>query len=416
MERNEHLGDGHAGAKEGGRRDLLGSLWEEISGRIGSAQASNQSVRKAEPAYRLPSPPPRRDDSQVQPPVAPPTASCGSPNILEAIAKGMQQLQELQVQSLKREEDGSPEQAKSSVASLPTLKAPQGDLAGVQLQDWLALVSTCMQDLSAGSGLWWQEVLQRVSSAYMTWLAATPLERLQVQPAQDDPLTAGKWTRVNARACTLVLGAVDESLKEDLVSRRATTSIISMLFRLHTVYQPGGPHERSRILRALQEPQSPENLSQALALLRTWPRSMQRCQDMGMSFPDCTVLAKALTVTAGKFITESPDAAFRTQLLRSSLRIDGQPSLDSVRKYHQHLQAEIENMAATNVDQGGPRLRAVKAGDNAHGEVSTSTKTVAQCRYFFKSQGCRRGKMPVQPRYGGLEQARKGEKVPPMRK
>ena len=410
-EREENLGDVHGGAREGSRRDLLGSLWDEISGRIGSVQASNQSMRKAVSVSRLPSPPPQKDDNHVQPPLAPSMSSSGPPNLLDAIAKGVQQLQELQVQTLKREEDGSPEQVKSSMTSLPALKAPQGDMAGVRLQDWLALVSTCMQDLSAGSGLWWQEVLQRVSSAYMTWLAATPLERLQVQPAQDDPFIVGKWTRVNARACTLVLGAVDESLKEDLVSRRATTSIIAMLFRLHTVYQPGGPHERSRVLRALQEPQTPENLTQALALLRNWPRSMQRCQDMGMSFPDSTVLAKALTTSGGKFITESPDAAFRTQLLRSSLRIDGQPSLDSVHKYHQHLQAEIENMAATNVDQGGPRLRAMKTGDGGHAEQSSSAKATAPCRYFFKSQGCRRGaKCPYGHDMGSLSKFERAKK------
>ena len=39
---------------------------------------------------------------------------------------------------------------------------------------------------------------------------------------------------------------------------------------------------------------------------------------------------------------QDSDAAFSVQLIRSLLRLDGQPSLDNIRSYQQHLQAELE--------------------------------------------------------------------------
>ena len=414
------------------RSDVLGGLWEEISGRLGVArehaatggqggrgvpgndehQGGGKALNEGEVRQV------QRSDLQgpplQQPGPMPSSSSTTPPSLLDAIAKGIQQLQELQVQSLRKEEDGSPEQIKTTVTNLPTLRAPSDDQAGVQLQDWLALVSTCMQDLSMSSGKWWEEVMSEVAKAYMVWLAATPLERLQVKPSGESKLTTGKWTRLNARSCTMVLGALDEVVKEDLVSRRATNSIVAMLFRLHTVYQPGGPHERARVLQALQDPPAPETLSQALTSLRAWPRSMQRCKDMGMACPDGSVLAKALTTIAGKFVNTNADAAFRTQVLRSSLRIDGQPTLENVQSYHQHLQAEVENLMATmgTSSPTSPKLRPMRPTSGATTtEPSSPNKSAGQCRYFFKASGCRRGaKCPYSHDMSSISKAEKSKK------
>ena len=71
-----------------------------------------------------------------------------------------------------------------------------------------------------------------------------------------------------------------------------------------------------------------------------------------MMVPDGSVLAKALTTTSARFMAESPDTQFRTQLLRSSLRIDSQPSQADVARYQQHLQAELG--IADSREAGGP--------------------------------------------------------------
>ena len=390
------------------RRDLLGSLWGEISGRLGASRdglaeggagrvGQDRATAESKKAPRVEGELAGIEGHNVMGPTMPTSSSSlpqNPPNLLDAITKSIQQLQELQVQSFRKEEDGSPEQVKSSIPALPSLKAPQGDAAGVQLQDWLSLVSTCMQDLSASSGAWWEDVVREVGVAYARWLSATPLERLQIYPHKDSVYTTGRWTRINARACTLVLASLDDAVKEDLVGRRSTQSMVALLFRLHTVYQPGGPHERAKILQVLQDPPVPETLAQCLATLRTWPRSMQRCEDMGMTHPDGSVLAKALTAVTAKFLSGSQDASFRTQLLRSTLRIDGQPSVTSVHQYQQHLQAEIENLIAAGGDHGAgnPKLRAVMPKSGAEqGDLQSPTKGKPACRYFFKTQGCRRG-------------------------
>ena len=86
---------------------------------------------------------------------------------------------------------------KTATVSLPELVAPTGITSGLLLQDWLVQVTTRMQDLSASSGEWWEEVREMVSSTYSVWLQSTPLERLQVSPKDHERLITGRWTRVN---------------------------------------------------------------------------------------------------------------------------------------------------------------------------------------------------------------------------
>ncbi|CAE7623069.1 unnamed protein product [Symbiodinium sp. CCMP2592] len=234
---------------------------------------------------------------------------------------------------------------KSNASALPLLPGPEGTNAGIVFQDWLAQVAVPMQDLSASSGTWWAGVLSLVREAYTTWLAATPLERLQLEPVGHEVWTSAKWTRVNSRACSLILQSLVEAIRLDLIARRAVQSAPLMLFRLHTCYQPGGANERSAVLGSLQSPTAPTSVDEALTWLRSWPR-----KDLNMMVPDGTILARALTMVTTKFVADNADTHFRTQLLRSSLRIDGQPKIADVIKYHQHLQAEIESMIAARFD------------------------------------------------------------------
>ena len=131
-----------------------------------------------------------------------------------------------------------------------------------------------------------------------------------------------------------------EPVRLDLNARRSTQSAALILFRLFTAYQPGGAAERSVVLRHLQGAEAPD-LATCLNSLRSWPRWLQRCKDLNMVVPDGSILAKGWTVMSSKHLMENPDAVFRTQLVRSTYRVDGQPRLEDVVKYQQHLQAEI---------------------------------------------------------------------------
>ncbi|CAE7254018.1 unnamed protein product [Symbiodinium sp. CCMP2592] len=287
--------------------------------------------------------------------------------ILEALTKNLTNLQELQVKSMRREMDGDdvPEQVKTGAVALPMLPGPDSAEAGIIFQDWLAQVAVPMQDLSSSSGIWWAGVISLVRESYSKWLSATPLERLQLEPAGHEAWTMTRWTRVNSRACSMILQSLQEAIRVDLIARRAVQSAPLILFRLHTCYQPGGASARSAVLGSLQNPVHPSTLDEALTWLRSWPRWVQRCKDLNMMIPDSTILAKALTSATAKYVGENPDTHVRTQLLRSSLRIDGQPAFSDVVKYHQHLQAEVESMvssrAVSNIEPEGESSPAARS-------------------------------------------------------
>ena len=342
--------------------------------------------------------------------------------MLDVLARSMTQLQDMQAKTLQKNlDDDAPENVKSSVPVLPPLIAPEGISTGITLQDWQAQISVAMQDLSPSSGEWWGKVMDVVQRTYAKWLGSTPLERIQLQPQGHLGLATGKWTRVNARACTMLLQSLTDTVKQDLIARRVVQHATLIMFRLHTVYQPGGASEKTLVLNSLQSPTACETLEDVLVWLRSWPRWIQRCQDLSMQCPDGTVLAKALSSATAKFIVESGDAQFRTQLLRSTLRIDGQPSLDDVKRYHQHLQAELEAVSVsrtiptTTTIPVQPKVR-MAANTGANDKAGTSptagaTTTKQPCKYFFKQTGCRRGaKCPYGHDMNALSKAERSKK------
>ena len=98
--------------------------------------------------------------------------------------------------------------------------------------DWLALVAPQMQDLSQGAAEWWVGAMEEAKRLYEVWLKSTLLERLQI--------------------VTLLLRAIPEEIKKELISSRDISST-AVLCRLLVTYQPGGPGERTLILRKLTD-------------------------------------------------------------------------------------------------------------------------------------------------------------------
>ena len=183
------------------------------------------------------------------------------------------------------------EVVKSSSTVLPALPGI-GDPAEAALafQDWVAVSSTTMGDISERSGSWWASVLQTVEKTYSQWLAATPLERLSIAPPTTHGLCSGAWSRLNARAATLLLSAMEEEVKNEMVALR---------------FQPGGAAERHDVLRRLQAPgdfMGGEGLESVLKALRSWPRWLARCKAVRMEPPNPTVLAKGLLQMTDKII------------------------------------------------------------------------------------------------------------------
>ena len=277
---------------------------------------------------------PRRE---TPPPRSAPAEDQGSP-VLEALARGVQQLQELQVKALeKASSTAMSEQVKPgtlSLSSLPSLT--DGADSALTFQDWMEMSAAVMSDISESSGTWWMGVISLVEETYVRWLASSPLERLAVEPTGTEQWCEGKWQRVNARASSMLLASMPTELRADMVSRRCAMDCVKMLFHLYKHFQPGGSAERQNVLKRLQTPSefaTSDTLEDALKVLRAWPRWMDRCKAVQMTPPDPSVLARGLQSLTAKHIDASPDASFRTSMLRTTLRLDARPSPEQVVAY-----------------------------------------------------------------------------------
>ncbi|CAE7945557.1 unnamed protein product, partial [Symbiodinium sp. KB8] len=269
---------------------------------------------------------------------------------------------------------------------------------GIQ-EDWMEMSAAVMSDISESSGTWWAGVIALVEDTYVRWLASSPLERLAVEPTETEQWCEGKWQRVNARASSMLLASMPTELRADMVSRRCAKDCVKMLFHLYKHFQPGGSAERQDVLKRLQAPSdfsAGDTLEDALKVLRAWPRWMDRCKAVQMTPPDPSVLARGLQNLTARHIDASPDASFRTSMLRTTLRLDARPSPEQVVAYQKHLQAELEVMQTAksmSTTTGQPKLRAVDTTlpPKAKDATGRNPKSAELCKYFAKASGCKRG-------------------------
>ena len=100
-----------------------------------------------------------------------------------------------------------------------------------------------------------------------------------------------------------------------MVARRLTGSTVSLLFRLMTLYQPGGEAERTRILANLQSPPEEGEPQKVVEALRAWDRWLRRCKELSLATPDPTILSQGLSKMVRKVMEQNVDMGFRTNLV-----------------------------------------------------------------------------------------------------
>ena len=322
--------------------------------------------------------------------------------VLDAVLLGVQQLQTLQAQQLTNPKKAdAPETVKTGMTAFPKLAPPDPAGGSLELQDWMQLIAGLMSDFSDSSQLWWSGVVQVSKDAYDKWVVASPIERLTVEPDERPELTEGKWGRVNARACAMLLDALDPTVKSDIIARKANQAASQILFRLYTTYQPGGTGERNLVLSNLQNPHVVQDAVAGVSALRAWGRWYQRCIDFGMSLPDPMVLVGGLTSMTKPVISKEPEVSWRTEMVKSALQLHGRPSEEAVKSYHKHLLAEFETLAGAQVaKKGGSSNLALKAADASgdKGGKASGAKgggkgggNGATCKYFLSPKGCKFG-------------------------
>ena len=322
---------------------------------------------------------------------------------LDAVLLGVQQLQALQAQNLSSSKKAdAPEQVKTGITAFPKLAAPNPAGGSLEFQDWLQLITGLMGDFSDSSQLWWSSVVQVTRDAYERWVTASPIERLGVEPDDRPEITEGKWGRVNARACVMLMDALDPVVKADLIARKANHSASQILFRLYTTYQPGGTGERTLVLSNLQNPQVIHDATAGVAALRDWGRWYQRCIDFGMNLPDPMVLVGALNSMTKPVISKDAEVTWRTEMVKSTLQLHARPTAEAVTSYHRHLLAEFEALATSQVPKKGgnqpsnPTLKAMDgtAGGALGGQgggAKGGGKGKIPCKYFLSQKGCKYG-------------------------
>ena len=155
-----------------------------------------------------------------------------------------------------------------------------GETAALDVGDWLHALSGPMGDLSDTSGTWWQGIMDALEHYYEAFLKANAVQKvgLNVMDFVNPEIASAKWARVDKRASGMVLQAVPESVKREVMANRLS-STAEVLARVVTLYRPGSSVERQQILKALAEPMVASSPLEAADGLRRWARWLKRSSD-----------------------------------------------------------------------------------------------------------------------------------------
>ena len=189
----------------------------------------------------------------------------------------MQSMQEMQkrlsdAKTEPRDEDREDvEWVRGGNISLPRLPELSATTSPIDFADWINLLEPQMSDLTRTRSEWWSRLLTACRSWYDEHLRFPPLQRMGDDPRPSKDLDLPRWNGLEKRASTMLLAAILDSQREELVSSRRL-SAMAILCSLLVAYQPGGLAEKEPILRSLELPPEATSLADALTGLRRWTR------------------------------------------------------------------------------------------------------------------------------------------------
>ena len=293
----------------------------------------------------------------------------------------------------------------STKADLPELPSTASPL---QFGDWIHLCGPVMRDLSMVASRWWDLTVRQAQVHYADWKQATPLQRVQIDPKIPDELNDRVYGRTEQRGVHLLLKSVAPEIQQMLVTDRQMTST-AILYRLYIRYQPGGPGEKSLILKELTQLPKTNTMAELATALRSWRRHYGRAREVGASLPDGTLLLRALESGVQLVAKENSQAAFRLAQSRAALQVDEIPEPASIWDFSQCLLAEAETLVlmssttSSSAETTPLKLKVMEANDtsaatkpqqegNSTGKGRGGTADVP-CRWFKSDTGCRAGKL-----------------------
>ena len=230
--------------------------------------------------------------------------------------------------------------------TLRSVELPKLDRNATSLDfgDWLTVVQQMIGDVSYTSAQWWGVVMTAVEHAYHHWLQADPLMRLRMAPVIPD--MARGWPRTENRVVGMLLQAVPKDIYEDIVANRQL-SAGQVMFKLYTVFQPGGQVERTSLLQMLVDWKGPSNdAAEMVNSIRKWRRWVVRAEELQLVLPDPLVLAGVVAKISDALARlGGAQAAYRLSSVRQHLGIDLRPGMQEIRTFSELLQAEAGEMA-----------------------------------------------------------------------
>ena len=266
---------------------------------------------------------------------------------MEFMVLMMESVRDLQKKISDGREEGSVagvETVRSGSPDLPMLQPWTSNIGPLILGDWLLLVGPILSDLSATAHDWWNSMLAAVEGWYQVYVSLNPLDRLRHEAKAPEELRILKWQRLERRAATMLLAAVPEGCREELLSARRLDAF-GILTHLHCTYSPGGVAEKQMLLRNLEEPAEITHLQDGPLALRKWLGWRRRAKEVGAIEPDPALLLKGINRMTKRLLDAHRDVSFRVSLVRSTLGVDTTPTLTSVDQLANHLLAEFEQLS-----------------------------------------------------------------------
>eukprot|EP00435_Cladocopium_sp_Y103_P065438 s603_g27.t1 len=315
----------------------------------------------------------------------------------------------LMLQSMQKMMDDREERAealRTTIPDLPLLAEWSGN-GPIDMGDWLVLLEPIMSDLSPNSEVWWKLMLKELEDWYTDHMKLAPLARASHSMKTPAVLKEKRWQRLERRVVSLLLKAIPQSAKEEMISGKRTT-VFAILASLQVAYQPGGLAEKEIILRNLEQPSEASSIQEAVMSLRRWSRWRVRAGELGVAEPDPSILMRGINKLTKKVVENHRELLFRISLARSTLMVDCAPTSTSASQFANHLQAELEQIAhvekrgqATGVNaKGDYKLKKVEetgqqsAKGDAKGKKKGEEKGASRspCKFFLSADGCRKGK------------------------
>ena len=227
-----------------------------------------------------------------------------------------------------------------------------------------------------------------VEQAYDAWLVADPLQRLRLGPAHSEE--ANKWPRTERRMLSLLLQAVPDTVKSEVITARKMT-VAQALFILYIKFQPGGQGERMNLIKNLTELKLTQNMGDVMQVLRTWRRWWNRSEELGVLLPDPVVLAGVLVKASDHLAKSGAQVAYRLATSRQQLLIDTKPTLDNLKIFAGvgHGKGPSLKAVATNPTSGTSFTSMTSPSVGEQRENVAGDKDT--CRFWMTEKGRRRG-------------------------